>query len=91
MPPDGVLEDRRRGDVAVERARDGVDRAAADLVALVGEVGELAHHERRRRDGLGVAVERHDVAAQEELAVDVLLELAQHVVAVAGECGRSLV
>ena len=52
---------------------------------------ELAHDERRRGDRLGLAVEREDVAAQEELAVEVLLERAQDAVAGARERGGGVV
>ena len=43
------------------------------------------------RDGLRVAVERDDVAAQEQVAVDVALERAQDAVAAAAERGGDLV
>ena len=52
---------------------------------------ELAHDDRGGRDRLGVAVERDDVAAQEQLAVDVALERAQDLVVGAAERGGDLV
>ncbi len=54
-------------------------------MALLDELGQLAHDDGGRRDGLGLAVERDDVAAQEQVAADVALERAQDVVARAGE------
>ena len=47
VAPDHVLEDAARALVVVERARDRLDRARRDLVALADQVGQLAD------DGLG--------------------------------------
>src|SRR5262249_50274995 len=85
VAPDDVLEDLARRLVLVERARHRGDRALCDLVPLLDELGQLADDDRRRGDGLGVAVERDDVAAQVQVAVDVALERAQDVVPGAGE------
>ena len=60
-------------------------------MALVGEIGELADDDRGRLDRLVLAVERDQVAAQVDLAVDVTLERPQDRIAVAGERGRRLV
>jgi len=54
-------------------------------VALLDELGQLADDDGGGRDGLGLAVERDDVAAQEQVAADVALEGAEDVVARAGE------
>src|SRR4029079_15932069 len=67
------------------------DRPLGDLVALLDEVRELAHDDRGGGHRLGLAIERDDVAAQEELAVDVALEGAQDLVVGAAQRGRDLV
>ena len=91
MAPDHVLEDLGRRLVLVERVGDRRDRPLGDLVALLDELGQLADDERRAGDRLGLAVERHDVAAQEQVAVDVVLERAQDAVAGAAQGGGDLV
>ena len=75
----------------VERIGHGGDRPLGDLVALLDEVRQLAHHHGGGRHRLGLAVEGDDVAAQEELALDVGLERAQDLVVGAAEGGRDLV
>ena len=47
-------------------------------MAAGDQVGDLAHDLLGGDDGLVGALERDDVAAQEDVAVDVLLDLAQH-------------
>ena len=76
---------------AVERAGDGLDRAGRDVVALADEVGELAHDRAAGRDLVLGAVEREHVAAQEHVAVEVLLERLHHLVAGPGELGGDFV
>ena len=85
MAPDHVLEDPARRLVAVERARDRLDRAGADLVPLADEVGQLAHDRAAHRDVVVLPVEGQHVAAQEDLAVEVLLEGLHHQVTRARE------
>jgi hypothetical protein len=85
VTPHHVLQDLGRRVVLVERARDRLDRPLGDLVPLLDELGELAHDHGGLCDRLGVAVEGDDVAAQEQVAVHVLLERAEDVVACAGE------
>ena len=91
MAPDDVLEDLRRRLVLVERVGDRGDRPLGDLVTLLDELGQLADHERGAGDRLRLAVERHDVAAEEQVALDVLLERAQDPVAGAAQRGGDLV
>ena len=62
-----------------------------DLVALADQVGELAHDRPADRDVVVVAVERQHVAAQEDLAVEVLLERLHDRVARARQLGGDLV
>ena len=91
MTPHDVFENLGRRGVPVERGGHRVDRPIADLMALLSQVDELADHRRRVRDRLSLAVKGHDVAAQEQPAVDVLLKLAQHAVTGAAERDRRLV
>ncbi len=91
MAPDHVLEDLARALVAVERAGDRLDRARRDLVPLAHEVGHLADDRARHRHRVVVAVQRQHVAAEEDLAVEVLLERLHHRVARAGELGGDVV
>jgi hypothetical protein len=67
------------------------DRAGRDLVALADQVGHLAHDGARHRDRVVVTVEREHVPAQEDLAVEVLLECLHHRVARSGELRGNLV
>ena len=53
--------------------------------------GQLAYDGRRGLHRVGVAVERDDVAAQVDRAVEVLLERAQDLVLGAGQLGRDVV
>ena len=69
VPPDDVLEDLGRALVLVERAGDRLDRPRRDLVALLDQVDQLVDHRRGGLHVAGVAVQREDVAAQEEVAV----------------------
>src|SRR3954471_20100765 len=92
VAPDDVLEHPRGRLVRVERAGDRGDRALGDLVALRDELGHLAH------DLLGgghrrlVALERDDVAAQEDVGLEGALERLEHRVAAAGQLlGRLVV
>ena len=91
MAPDDVLEDLGRRLVLVERVGHRGDRPLGDLVALLDEVRQLAHDDRGGGHRLGLAVEGDDVAAQEQLAVDVALERAQDLVVGAAEGGGDLV
>jgi hypothetical protein len=77
VAPDDVLEDLRRRLLRVERAGHGADRPGRDLVPALDELDDLADDLGRLVDGLGLAVEREHVAAQEHLHLDVLLERAQ--------------
>ena len=88
VTPDDVVEDLGRGRVLVERAGDGRDRPGGDLVALLDELGQLLHDGRGGLHGRLVAVEGDDVAAQEDVAVDVALERPEHRVAGAGQLAR---
>ena len=58
-----------------------------DLVALLDQLGELAHDLAPALTASSVAVERDDVAAQEDVAVEVVLERLQHGVLAARELG----
>ncbi len=58
---------------------------------LVRQLGQLAQHGGRGVDRGVVAVEGHHVAAQEDVAVDVLVERAEDRVAVAAERRRGVV
>ena len=91
VPPDDVLEDRARALVVVERVGDRLDRAGCDLVALADEVGELAHDRLGDLDLRLAAVERQDVPAQEDLAVEVTLERPHDGVARARKLARDFV
>src|SRR5581483_5419333 len=85
VAPDDVLEDRRRALVLLERARDRLDRPRRKLVALSDQLRQLADHRLRGFDGLGGAVERQHVAAQEHGAVELALERLEDRVAGAGQ------
>jgi len=74
VAPDDILEDAAGALVAIERAGDRLDRAGSDLVALPDQVAELADDGTAHADRLLVAVQREDVPAQVDLAVEVLLE-----------------
>src|SRR4051812_37684626 len=91
MAPDDVLEDLGGRLVLVERVGHRGDRPLGDLVALLDEVRQLAHDDRRGGHRLRLAVEGDDVAAQEQLAVDVALEGAQDLVVGAAQRGGDLV
>ena len=91
MAPHHVLEDPARALVAVERPGDRLDRARRDLVARADQVGQLADHGPSHPDGLVVAVEGEDVAAQVDLAVEVLLERLHDLVAGPGQLGGHFV
>src|SRR5207342_3066876 len=67
------------------------DRPGRDLVALRDQVGELANDRGARLDGFLLALERDDVAAQEDLAGQVALERLEHLVLGPGELGGNLV
>ena len=73
--------------VLVERARDGLDRAGRDLVALDDQLRELVDDRGGGVDRLGLAVERQHVAAQEHVAVQMSLQRPQDGVLAAGELG----
>ena len=81
MAPYDVLEDPAGALVAVERSGDRLDRARCDLVTLADQVGHLPHDRARRGNGVVVPVEREHVPAQEDLAVEVLLEGLHHRIA----------
>ena len=87
MLPDDVLEDLGGALVLVEGARDGLDRAGGDLVALLDQVDDLADHGLGGADLAGLAVEGEHVPAQVDLAAQVPLERAQHRVLGAGQLG----
>ena len=91
MAPDDVLEHLGGRLALVEHARDGLDRGRPELVAARDERGQLAHDRRRGLHRVGLAVERDDVAAQVDRAVEVVLERAQDLVLGAGQLGRDLV
>ena len=91
MAPDDVLEHLGGRLALVEHARDRLDRGRAELVPAGHQRGQLAHHGRAGLHRVGVAVERDDVAAQVDRAVEVLLERAQDLVLGAGELGGDLV
>ena len=75
----------------VERSGDGGDRAGTDLVAAGDQVGELAHDPLAELHLDLLAVEREQVAAQEDTAGEVRLERAQDRVLAAGQLGRDFV
>ena len=91
MAPHDVLEHVRGGLVRVQGARDRGDRPGSDLVAARDQLRQLAH------DALAgvrvdlLAVEREQVAAQEHLAREVLLQRPQHRVLAARELDRDVV
>ena len=91
MAPDDVLEHLGGRLALVEHARDRLDRRRADLVPAGHERGQLAHHGGAGLHRVGLAVERDDVAAQVDRAVEVLLERAQDLVLGAGQLGGDLV
>ena len=73
--------------VGGDRAGDRVDRRRRDVVAALDQADELVDHRRRLGDIGVVAVEGEHVAAQEHVAAEPLLELAQDRVLRAGELG----
>jgi hypothetical protein len=75
--PDDVLEDLGRALVLVERARDRLDRAGRDLMALLDQVDQLADDRLRGLDPGRVAVQGEDVSAEVEVDVEVPLERPQ--------------
>jgi hypothetical protein len=83
--PDDVLEDPGRALVLVERARDRLDRAGRDLVALLDQVDQLADDGLRRADFGRIPGEGEDVAAEVEIDVEMTLERAQHGVLGSGQ------
>jgi hypothetical protein len=91
VAPDDVLEDLRGRSVLVERGGHRGDRAGGDLVALLDQPDELLDDGRGGPHGLGLTVERDDVAAQVKPAFDVALERSQDGVAAAGELCCDLV
>src|SRR6202043_4041059 len=64
--PNDVLEHARGGLVRVERAGHRGDRAGADLVPTCDQLRELAHYALTRVCLARLAVEREQVAAQED-------------------------
>src|SRR3954451_20074700 len=79
MPHD-VLEDLARRLVAVERAGARLDRSGRDLVAHADQVRELVYHGLRGGHLAVAALQREDVPAQEDVAVEVTLQgLHDHV------------
>ena len=83
--PDDVLEDLGRALVLVESAGDRLDRAGGDLVPLLDQVDQLADHGLGGADVAGVAVQREDIAAQEEVDVEMPLQGLQDRVLGAGQ------
>src|SRR4029079_12234586 len=77
--------------VPVEGAGDRLDRAWRYLVALAHQVGHLAHDGAGHGHGGLVAVQREHVPAEEDLAVEVLLQRLHHRVARPCELGGHLV
>ena len=75
----------------VERGPDRLDRARGDVVPLANQVGQLPHHGAPHGHVLVGAVEGEHVAAQEDLAVEVLLEGPHDRVAGTGELGGDVV
>ena len=71
--------------MGVERPRYGLDRAGRDLVALRDQVRELADHRCRGVDGLGLAFERENVAAEKDITLEMALERPEHGVFAARE------
>ena len=91
VAPHDVLEDLGGRLALVEHARHRLDRGRPELVPARHQRGQLAHHGGRGLHRVGVAVERDDVPAQEDRAVQVLLERAQDLVLRAGQLGRDFV
>ena len=60
-------------------------------MALAHQVGDLAHNLGAGRDLVLVAVEGDDVAAQEDLAVQVVLQRLHHRIPGPGQLGGHLV
>ncbi len=90
MTPYDVLEHARGRLVRVERAGDGRDRPGGDLMAARDQLGELAHDPLAGSRLALLAVEREQVAAQEDLALEVRLERAQDGVLAAGQLSGDL-
>src|SRR5262249_45666505 len=91
VAPDDILEHARGRFVSIERPGDRGDRAGPDLVPALDQVGELTHDALAHAGLVLGPVECDQVAAQEHLAVEVLLERAQHGVLAAGQLGRDFV
>ena len=82
----------RLGDSCASSALgDRLDRAGRDLVALADQVGQLAHDGLGHADLVVAAVDRQDVAAQEDVGVEVALERLHHDVAGPGQLGGDFV
>jgi hypothetical protein len=77
--------------VAVERVGDRLDRARRDLVAGADQVGQLADHGAAHADRLLGPVQRQHVAAQVDLAVEMVLERLHDQVPWTGQLGGHLV
>ncbi len=90
VAPDDVLEHLGGRLVRVQRAGDGADRAGPDLVAARDQVGELAHDALARARLILRALQREQVAAQEDAALQMALQRAQHGVLAARQLGRDI-
>ena len=91
VAPHHVLEDPARALVPVERAPDRLDRAGGDLVALDHQLGELTDHRLPHRHVLLGPVEGQYVAAQVDLALEVLLQRPHDQIVGAGQLGGDIV
>ena len=87
MAPDRVAEDVGRLLGGVDGAADDVHGLGADLVAALDQPDQLVDDRRRVAHVGVVAVEGEHVAAQEDIAAEPLLELAQDRVLGARELG----
>ena len=88
MALDDVVEDLGGRFVLVQGARDSLDGAGRDVVALADELRKLAHDSGARFHGVLVTLEREHVAAQKHVGIEMALERPQHGILASGQFGR---